>query len=353
MVELRRRPRRCVVAHLASGSEPLLCVIGIIGVVVVGLMTGDASRISGGQVVVVVLVAIRARSRGHRVGAGQRERSCRVIKLCRYPGDGGVAVLTSRGRKRLRILGVPRIGGVVVVRLVARYAGRVSGGQVVIIVLVAILASARRHRVAARQHEAGDGVVELRVRPTVGRMATLAGSSGEEGGASVLGIGRAVEILLVTADAVGRHRRELAESTVLMTVLAGGRGMGAGQGEAVHMHLDLRDRHFPAADGMAVLAGSSHLAAVDVGMAVGAFVADVAEHHLRMTVHAVDALVHAAQGEFGLVVIEFGYRPNRPPAIDGVAILASNIQIAVRTAAAIGRVCVSSAGDTPQHQHSA
>lgn len=58
-------------AYLASRRNTLLCVVGIVGVLVVGHVTRHAGGIR--NVVVIVNVAIRALPRGYRVLPGQRE----------------------------------------------------------------------------------------------------------------------------------------------------------------------------------------------------------------------------------------------------------------------------------------
>lgn len=141
----------------------------------------------------------------------------------------------------------------------------------------------------------------------------------------MLRIRGAVEFLLVATDALGGHEVEVGESTVLMTVIAGGGSMSASQRKAVHVHIDLRYRNFPAADRVATLARTRHLAAVNIRVTVGAFVADIGKHHLGMAIHAVDVLVETAQGKSGLVVVKLWNRTNRFPSVHGVAILASDI----------------------------
>ncbi len=56
-----------------------------------------------------------------------------------------------------------------------------------------------------------------------------------------------VEVFLVAADTVRGHRRELAEASVLVAILTGRRGMGAGQRKPVHVLVDLGDGDVPTA----------------------------------------------------------------------------------------------------------
>ena len=141
-----------------------------------------------------------------------------------------------------------------------------------------------------------------------------------------------LEVLLVAAVAGGGHGVVRAQRSTFVTVVAGGRGVRAGEREPVHVLIDLGNGDLPAADAMAVLAGSAHPALVEVSMAVGALVADIGEHHFGMAAGAGDTFVQAAQGETRLVVIELRHGTDWFPAIDGVAILAGKIQIAMGAA---------------------
>lgn len=211
-------------------------------------------------------------------------------------------------------------------------ARRIGRGQIVVVVLVAVFAGARRRGMAAGQNKARYRVIEVGIDPTVGVMTALAGLAGKEGSAGVLGVGGAIEIFLVAADALGGHEVEIGESTILMTIFAGRSGMSAGEREAIHVHVDLSNGDFPAAHGMTVFASAGHFAAVDVGVAVGALAADVGEDHLGVTVHAVDVFVQAAQRKLGLVVVELGNRSDGLPPVHGVTVLTGDIQIAVGAA---------------------
>ena len=98
------------------------------------------------------------------------------------------------------------------------------------------------------------------------------------------------------------------------------------------MLLHLLYGDLPSLDGVTLLAVGAQLAAVDVGVAVSAPGAHVREYGLGVALLAVDAFVHATQGKFRAVVIEFRNSSDRFPSRNGVAVLARNIQIAVRTA---------------------
>jgi hypothetical protein len=82
---------------------------------------------------------------------------------------------------------------------------------------------------------------------------------------------------------------------------------------------------------MALLAAGAHLAAMDIGVALGALRSHVRKYRLDMALRAHDALMHSAKGKLGLIMIKFGNAPDRLPSQRGVAIGAGQIQRAVRT----------------------
>lgn len=86
----------------------------------------------------------------------------------------------------------------------------------------------------------------------------------------------------------------------------------------------------PPLHGMTLFTGP-HPAPMDVGMAVAATGSRVREHWFRVALRACHVLVHSAQGEVGLVVIEFRNRADRLPSHRGMAVLAGDIKVAVRT----------------------
>ena len=98
------------------------------------------------------------------------------------------------------------------------------------------------------------------------------------------------------------------------------------------MLLDVLHRNSPPFHVVAVLAVRSKLAAVNVGVAIRAFRAGIAEHQVRVTLPAGDSFVHAAQRKLGLIVIKFGNAANRLPRGKGMAVLTGEIQVAVRAA---------------------
>jgi len=158
-------------------------------------------------------VAIRAEPRRHCVRAGQLETGGRVIESGVRPQHCVVAGLASR-RERCGDV-VHRRGCVVVIRLVARDTS--CRRQVVIVVDVAIGASARRHGVGAAQREAGSVVIKRCVQPGAGAVTLIAGL--REVRRDVIRIRRALIVLEVAADA-GRSGQVVIVVNVAISALA-------------------------------------------------------------------------------------------------------------------------------------
>ena len=123
---------------------------------ILGVIVAVATRALEDGIVVRIDVARRA----HAVGIPVIDRELRVLRVIECsPGPGGRVVTgLARGREKLRLRRVTRIGRVVVIGLVATDAR--DGQRGVVVVDVAIGADARRHRVRSGQRERGVVVVE-------------------------------------------------------------------------------------------------------------------------------------------------------------------------------------------------
>ena len=126
------------------------------GVVVIGLVAGDASR--AGQAVVVVDVAIGAQARRNRVIPGEREPGAGMVECGIHPVGGVMAGIASLREIRGDVVG---IRCALEVFQVATHAG--CAVQTVVIVDVAISTSARWNSVQPRERESSAGVIERRV----------------------------------------------------------------------------------------------------------------------------------------------------------------------------------------------
>jgi hypothetical protein len=154
----------------------------------------------------------------------------------------------------------------------------------------------------------------------------------------VIGIRRGLEILEVAGSASCRHGLELAVGRAFVTGIAVHRRVRSGQREAIIVLLYLLNRNLPPSNGVASLAIRSQLPLVNIGVAVLAALADIAEDRFYVTLNAGHRLVHSAQGITRPVVIEFRNGPDRCPPTCSVAILAGNIQVSVRTASSAGHL---------------
>jgi len=159
---------------------------------------------------------------------------------------------------------------------------------------------------------------------------------------------RLFEVSLVTGIARRGHGLKLAVGSVLVAGIAIDGGVGAGQGEPVIVLLNFLDRYAPPAHAVALLAIGSQLALMNVGVAILAASAHIAEHHLDVALDASHILVQAPQRITSLVVIEFGNRTDRLPPLRRVAVLTGNIQVAmwaIRTRSALVRRARKRAGE--------
>jgi len=158
------------------------------GVVEVGLVATDARR--NRDVVVVVDVTIGALARRHHMRTGKREARRGVIERCRLPSGGVVAGVASLRESAGNVV---RIRGSLEILEVARYAS--VGGQVVVVVHVAVSASPRRHGMHAGQREIDGVVIEASRSPACRRVAGLTGLCEPAG--NVVGICSSLEVLQV------------------------------------------------------------------------------------------------------------------------------------------------------------
>ena len=198
------------------------------------------------QRVVVIDVTIGALARWHRMHAGQSKSRRGMVKLAVAPLHGVMALLAGRGKTCV----CDRGGGASEIFLVT--GETLSGGEVVVIVHVAVDTLPGRHRVAAGQRKPDRGVVELRVQPVVRQVAGC--TVGGEMRSDVIRIRAALEICGVTGKALCRHRLKLTLGCAFVASVACDGRVGSCQRKAVIMLLDLLHRNLPSADCVALLA---------------------------------------------------------------------------------------------------
>jgi len=170
-------------------------------------------------------------------------------------------------------------------------------------------------------------VVELRAKPAVHGVATL--TRGRESKPLVVDH-RRQEVLLMTGEAGGRQTLELPGCGILVAIVALRQCMRSYKWEAVLMVANRIQRDIPALDRVATLAIGAKLPAMDVGVTIGTFRADILENQTGMALGAADLLMHSPQGIASAIVVEFWIRANRLPTGIGVAILARSGQRAMR-----------------------
>lgn len=108
--------------------------------------------------------------------------------------------------------------------------------------------------------------------------------------------------------------------------------MGAKQGKTILVLLDLLHRYLPSLDRVALFAVGSKLALVNVGMAIGAFLTHIGKDRFDVALRASHSLMHAAERVPRLAMIKLRNVADGFPSTEGVAILAGDIQRAMRAA---------------------
>ena len=301
-------------------------VVGVRGTLEILEVAGNAGV--GGQVVIVVDVAIGTGARRHGMHAGEREVDAGVIEDCRRPARSRMAGLA--GRREIQ-RDVARIIRALEVLQVARHAG--GAVQSIVAVSVAIRALAWRNCVHSRQREAGRGMVELSIGPLHRVMALFTGG----GEARVRHrAGCAGEILLVTCEA-----RHVAQVVIVVNVAidaqAGRNGMSSGEKESGRAVVKLGIE--PVVRGVAALASGRELCGnvVRVGSVLKvSLVAGVACRRQRLelavgapfvTGVAVNRRVGTRQRE--AIIVLLNVFDSDCPSADGVALLAIGAELAL------------------------
>ena len=259
------------------------------------------------------------------VGAGEDETGAGMIKFRAQPSGRAVALRAGLRESDLDVVGV--LGAVVVLGVATDAVCRRA-----LVAPAHVTGDAVQLGVRAGQGETGEGrMIKARARPRVHRGVALLALRRKSQG-SVTGRFRAEVRIHVTADAIGGQSLVLADGGAFVAGLAIGDRVRADQREAVLVLANGFQRDRPAVDAVALLALRSHLAAVNVGMAIGALVAHVGKHRIGMALLAGNVLVQAAQRVPRLVVIEFRHFADRLPAAKRVAVLAGNVELAVGAA---------------------
>lgn len=235
--------------------------------------------------------------------------------------------MTHLARRREACLRVRRIVGGVEILLVATNAS----GRRPLVSPADVARKAIERRVYACQGVARHlKVVEFRAGPAIHGVAGVA--SGREIRARVAGTRCFLKILQMARGTIGRQSLVLANGGALVTRFTFNGQVRSDEREAVLVLLNLLNGNLPSGHGVTLFTIWAEFAAMNIGVAVGAILANVGEHRLNVALRASNFVVHAAQRIAGLVVIEFRDGPNRFPTRVGVTIFAGDRERSVRTA---------------------
>jgi len=252
VIEFAVGPGYRVMAILAGGGESQLHMInGADRVVVVGLVTGNASRVGNGVVIVYVTLCARR----SRMRAGQRKSRLGVIELCRGPGGSVMAALASLSEPLLNVVGIGS-------RLEILQMTADAGGVRQLVIAVDVALSALQTGMCTCQSPAGSGVVELAIDPSYRVMACFAGSR-----KSSLDVVHWAGCCVVVPEMAGNACRVGAGQVVVVVDVALGalqNGMRARQREANQAVIKLGIE--PVIHAMALLACCWELAGCVVGI---------------------------------------------------------------------------------------
>jgi hypothetical protein len=165
-------------------------------------------------------------------------------------------------------------------------------------------------------------MVEFRSQPAVKRMAGVAGLRKLRG--DVVRVGSFLKIRQVTRIASRRQSQILANRRALVAIIALHRGVRAQQRKTILVVLQLLNRDIPSLHRMALRAVRTHLAPVDVIVAILAVLAYVGEHRFDVALRAFHFFMHPAQGIAGFAVVKFGDGTDGTPFRGGVTVFTRN-----------------------------
>ena len=333
-------PRSRVVARGAGSGNSGLRVVGVGGALEILHVAGRTIRRSAGKL--SVHMALGAGHSGVGPGQGKLGKGV-VIESGWLPGGGGVAALAGLRESRLHVIWVCRL---LEIGEMAAYA---SGGRARELASD-VARGAVQGNVRSGQRETGDlQMVKLGARPAIEAVALLAGS-GEPGGHMIWTRG-GLKLLGMAGIALGGQAHKLSGGCSLVARSAVQRRMGPEQRKTVLVLVDLLHGNLPAFHTVTLLTICPELALVDVCVATGAVVADVGEYRSYVALRAADPLMHAPQGKPGLVMVELGYAADRLPAAQRVAILARDVERAVRATGVGVRLRLPPSGQDGDQQH--
>ncbi len=179
-------------------------------------------------------------------------------------------------------------------------------------------------------------MIELGVEPVVKVVAALAIGGGKGGpNTRVRRIGGVLPILEMAGVALRGKAVENSGGELRVALIALNGRVRAEKREAVLVILHLLNGDIPAFDGVTLGAIRTQLAAMNIGVAICAIFADIAEYRLAMALLAFHIFVHAAERVAGFVVVELDNSAQGAPGCGGVAVFAGDRERAVRAASGL------------------
>lgn len=242
-----------------------------------------------------------------------------MVKRCRLPSNGtvaGLAVLRKSSRDVIRIRSALEI------LQMARSASR--AGQVVIVVDMAVEAYARRICVRIRQREPHACMIEFCVQPGIRPMASFA--RGGETGARMVRVGCGLEVVRVARVTLRGESLKLSRRCAFVARLAVNSRVCADQGETILVIAYRLYRNRPTLNCVTRFALGSELRAVNIGMAVRAFLTNVGKYQFDVALRALHFFVHAAKRIARRIVVKFRDAADWSPTQRRMAVFARNIQ---------------------------
>ncbi len=281
------------------------------------------------QIVIIVDVAGSASHVG--VAECELEACGAVVKGGSVPADGGVAGSTIGRREGWTSGRMRRIRSLLPSAQVAAGIATIGRLDLQIVIVVDVALFAGKVGVAVGKQKTGSAVVEFRAEPAVEIVATLAiGRGKRRAGFRVTRIGGVLPVFQMAGIAARGQAVIDASAGALVTRLTGNSRMSAEERKAILVILDLLIDRMPTLHGVTLGAIGAHLAAVNIGVAIRAILADICKDRLDVALGARNFLVHAAQRIFRLVVIELGNSADGAPTSGGVTVFTRDAQRAVR-----------------------
>ena len=154
-------------------------------------------------------------------------------------------------------------------------------------------------------------------------------ATSRKAGRYMVGVSGGLVILRMAGITLRRESLELSRCSTFVARLAVDCCVRTDQRKTILVIADSRDRNVPALYGVTRLAMCTELPAMNVRMAIRAFLSDVCENELHRALRAQHFFVHSAQWIVGFIVAKFRNTANRLPTERRVAIFARDSECAM------------------------